>query len=777
MKRWAIRIVALGAVGILGWLTVAVAQKQWGLYDAPPPDFSKAPVNSDAFGISPPTATAAAPSPSGVVQASATSAPVAEQRATPVDPFQGIDRTDPRTASAPAAEPSRLDADPASAPIGKSTPAASRNAPHDDIPSANEAGIAEVRPTGSPREGEAPAELKTAPRNVSRPATDDPTAAAQSDPRSPTAIGDRYRNSFSRDSAASTSSNSGVSPVAGIAAATGALEAVNSTNRTPRNQSSAPTSASDPATGSRYQNPPMNAVAVSSPNSASDDNLLRPAPTTAQTDNAAAVMARSTPSSMPAATDTAASTVNIEGMGRPGDKKLEGTQAPSVTLEKQAPPEIQVGKAAKFDIVVHNVGPVEAADVEVIDAVPQGTQLLGTTPKANIGPRGEIVWKLGNMKPGEEQKLQVEVMPLTEGEVGSVAVVQFRSTASVRTVATKPELVLELNSPPQVMIGGDVTINIKLSNPGTGAANKIVLSEKVPPGFQHPAGAELEFEVGTLKPGEMKQLDLALHAVQAGKFANKLVVEGDANLHTEQTANVEVIAPALSVALNGPGLRYLERQAKYTVSVNNPGTAPAKDVDLVTQLPKGMQFVDASDSGHYDSNSHSVVWSLAELPAGQSGSVTLVTLAKEPGEQKFRTEGRATGGLNDVNEQVTVVEGVAAVLFTVADVDDPVEVGSQATYEIHVVNQGSKAANHVQVGALLPPEMKPTSAEGPVKYAIDGQRVVFDPLARLAPKADVTFRVVGQCLAAGDLRVKVQLQTEEMAQPVTKEESTKVYKD
>ncbi len=306
-------------------------------------------------------------------------------------------------------------------------------------------------------------------------------------------------------------------------------------------------------------------------------------------------------------------------MGRPGDKKLEGTQAPSVTLEKIAPPEIQVGKAAKFGIVVRNVGPVEAADVEVIDAVPQGTQLLGTTPKANVGPRGEIVWKLGNMKSGDESKLEVEVMPVTEGEIGSVAVVQFRSTASVRTVATKPELVLELNSPPQVMIGGDATIGIKLSNPGTGAAEKVVLSEKVPAGLQHPAGSELEFEVGTLKPGETRQLDLTLHAVQAGKFANKLVVEGDANLHTEQTANIEVIAPALSVALNGPGLRYLDRQAKYTVSITNPGTAPAKDVDLVTQLPKGMQFVDASDSGHYDSNSHSVVWSLAELPAGAIG--------------------------------------------------------------------------------------------------------------------------------------------------------------
>ncbi len=764
MKSWAIRFLLLAGVGGGGWLTVAVAQKQWGLYEAPAPDFSKAPVNADAFTVAPAAAMPTATNPSAVVQASATSAPVSEQKAAPVDPFQGLDRSDPRAA---AAEPAQLDADPASAPVSRAASPASHNSSHDDIPPAGEAGIAEAPAATSHREAEAPAE-----------------------PRAGRAVGDRYRNSFPQESTESAGSNSGIEPAAGIAAATGGLEAVNSADRSGNNHSQAPMSRSDSGMesagmGSRYQNPPASGATAAAPNAlsagSSDENLLRPAPTgvqtAAQNEAPTAILARSTPSSLSTAADTAASSVNVEGMGRPGDKKLEGTQAPSVTLEKIAPPEIQVGKAAKFQVVVRNVGPVEAADVEVIDAVPQGTQLLGTTPKANVGPRGEIVWKLGNMKSGDESKLEVEVMPVTEGEIGSVAVVQFRSTASVRTVATKPELVLELTSPPQVMIGGDAKIGIKLSNPGTGAAEKVVLSEKVPAGLQHPAGSELEFEVGELKPGESRQLDLTLHAVQAGKFANKLVVEGDANLHTEQTANIEVIAPAISVALNGPGLRYLDRQAKYTVSVSNPGTAPAKEVDLVTQLPKGMQFVDASDSGHYDSNSHTVVWSLAELPAGQSGSVTLTALAKEPGEQKFRTEGRASGGLSDVNEQVTVVEGVAAVLFTVADVEDPVEVGGSATYEIHVVNQGSKAANHVQVGALLPPEMKPTGAEGPAKFAMDGQRVLFEPLARLAPKADVTYKVTAQCQSPGDLRIKVQVQTDEMAQPVTKEESTRVYKD
>ena len=227
----------------------------------------------------------------------------------------------------------------------------------------------------------------------------------------------------------------------------------------------------------------------------------------------------------------------------------------------------------------------------------------------------------------------------------------------------------------------------------------------------------------------------------------------------------------------GPGLRYLDRQAKYTVSVSNPGTAAARDIVLTTRLPKGMQFVEATDSGRYDAATNSVMWALDELPPGQSGSVSLTTLAKDAGEQKLRGEVKAAGGLSESTEQTTMVEGVAAVLFTVADIDDPVEVGGNATYEIHVVNQGSKATNRLQIAVDFPPQIKPTSGDGPSHPTIDGQRMLFEPMSRLAPKADVTYKVVGQCLAPGDLRVQVLLKTDDMEKPVVKEESTRVYKD
>ena len=67
-------------------------------------------------------------------------------------------------------------------------------------------------------------------------------------------------------------------------------------------------------------------------------------------------------------------------------------------------------------------------------------------------------------------------MPTAEGEIGSVATVHFGADASARTIATRPQLVVETAVPKhKVLIGDQVTLSITISNPGTGVATGVVL--------------------------------------------------------------------------------------------------------------------------------------------------------------------------------------------------------------------------------------------------------------------------------------------------------------
>ncbi|MDY0169260.1 MAG: DUF11 domain-containing protein, partial [Thermoguttaceae bacterium] len=451
---------------------------------------------------------------------------------------------------------------------------------------------------------------------------------------------------------------------------------------------------------------------------------------------------------------------------------------PQVTIEKVAPAAMQVGKPATFVIKVRNTGPVAATGVEVRDQVPKGAQLASTTPRASRGTRGELVWSLGTLDPGEETSVEMQVTPVDEGEIGSVATVHFSAAASAKGVATKPELVVDSSAPSQVLIGETLKLSITLSNPGSGTATGVVLSERVPPGLRHPAGADLEYDVGSLAPGESRKLELDLVADRPGQVTNVIVARGEGNLRAEHRLDIHVIAPQLELAVDGPQRRFLEREAVYEVGISNPGTAPARNVELVAHLPDGLEFVSANNAGHFDEATRAVHWRLEELPVQETGVVKLVTMPVRAGEHSLRIRGTAAKGVEAESEQPVLIEGIAAILFEVRDVVDPIEVGGETVYEINVLNQGSKAASNVRVHVLLPPEMQPVAAEGPAQHVIEGRQIAFEPLSRLAPKADTVYRVRVRGLEPGDLRVRVQLLTDEMGDvPVTKEESTRVYSD
>ncbi|MFT7643065.1 MAG: putative repeat protein (TIGR01451 family), partial [Pirellulaceae bacterium] len=464
------------------------------------------------------------------------------------------------------------------------------------------------------------------------------------------------------------------------------------------------------------------------------------------------------------------------GQGTPGARNLEGPQSPQVVLEKRAPEEIQVNVPATFEIVVRNVGAIDANEVTVVDEVPDGTQFSEASPAAQqIG--GSVTWQLGTLKPGDERVLSMVVIPVREGEVGSVARVQFQAQATSRTTCTKPMLKVTQTGPQSVLAGEYVTFTITVSNPGTGAAYDVVLEEDVPAGLSHQAGSELQHSLGTLPPGSTRELQLTLKAEKAGMIANEIRVRGKGKIIARDALKLEVVAPELQLTLDGPSRRYLNREATYTFSVYNPGTAPAKDVELISYLPKGFEFKEADKQGHYDPRKHAVYWSLTQLPPDQKGLVSLTVVPVETGSHKVRAESRAQQNLSAAYEHEVEVSALAELKLTIADSADPIELGKDTVYEIRVTNTGSKEAVNVRLAVTLPVGLRPIGADGPTREQIDGQNVSFQGLTRLDTNSSTVFRVQAQGVSAGDQTIKVQVVCDDSQAPTVYEEVTRVYQD
>jgi len=114
---------------------------------------------------------------------------------------------------------------------------------------------------------------------------------------------------------------------------------------------------------------------------------------------------------------------------------------------------------------------------------------------------------------------------------------------------------------------------------------------------------------------------------------------------------------------------------------------------------------------------------------------------------------------------------IAAILLEVIDLADPIEVGSNETYEITVTNQGSDYSTNIRIACTLEDTMQYISSDGPTKGTCVGKTVTFDSLI----KAATTWKVVVKALRPGDVRFKVEMIEDCLRRPVEETEATNFY--
>lgn len=462
-------------------------------------------------------------------------------------------------------------------------------------------------------------------------------------------------------------------------------------------------------------------------------------------------------------------------LNEPGDRRLEGAQAPSVVIHKRAPDQVKVGKPATFVIQIQNTGVVEAADVEVHDRIPAGMKLVEATPQATVsGDR--LLWQLGTLEPGGERTISMQLIPEVEGELGSVARVSFEAAAAVRTVSTRPAIKITQRAPDKVLIGQQVEIELEVSNPGSGAASGVVLQTDVPEGLEHPKGRQLDNMIGVLAPGEVRRQVLRLRAVAPGVVNSEIRLTGDDGLSAVDTVPIEIIAPALAVELEGPARRFLERQATYQIRLANVGSAEATNVEVVAYLDRGFSFVGTEHQGQYDPSRHAVFWSLAELPPEAQGTVPLTLLPIEAGERAIKLEARGDLNLVSRSEKRVTVDAPADLTFAITDDADPIEIGTMATYEIKIMNRGAGDDADVNLKLQLPDGLELVSSESDA--STDGKGlIVFAPQAVIPARGEIVHRIRVKGAKPGTQIVRAVVTSRAVPTAVTKEESTTVYSD
>lgn len=470
-------------------------------------------------------------------------------------------------------------------------------------------------------------------------------------------------------------------------------------------------------------------------------------------------------------------------------------QAPSVTVEFVAPESVSVGQVLVYELLVRNVGTSAVANVRVEDELPTRCALVSTEPVAEAA--GErLAWSLGTLEAGVERRIKISVKPGEEGELRSRAAVSFAAAVDARIKVTRPKIGIAIAGIETARVGDKVSFQIQLSNTGTGPAGKIQLQARFSEGLLHTQGSVIEAELAGLPAGQTKTLALETVAVKGGPQTCMLTASADGGQPETAKASVNLVEPMLVVKQSGPSTVMVRSEAVYQLELSNPGSATTDPVQIVTTLPTGFDFVQATDSGNFAEANRSVSWKVPGIAPGQSKTIAVKVRSSAPSEGVVRTAAMTVGsdaaapstgivaadhraggkGLEARAETPVKAEGIPALRFEVSDVDDPVEVGKEAVYEIRLLNQGTGPCTNVQIVAELSEGTSAAGATGPTTGRVTGQQIVFDPIPQFGMKGEAVFRVRVRGDLAGDHRFRVRMACDQVKTPVTKEENTRFYK-
>jgi uncharacterized repeat protein (TIGR01451 family) len=188
-------------------------------------------------------------------------------------------------------------------------------------------------------------------------------------------------------------------------------------------------------------------------------------------------------------------------------------------------------------------------------------------------------------------------------------------------------------------------------------------------------------------------------------------------------------------------------------------------------VPEGLDFRGADNNGSREGNR--IVWRVGTLEAGQSRVLTTSFMCNRPG--RFKNMATVTYCVEASDECELDVQGVPAILLECVDDPDPIEVGGNVTYTITVTNQGTAVGTNIVIVCTLPSELEHVDSRGPTDASIDGNRISFAPVASIAPKANVVYKVTVKGVSIGDVRFHVEMQSDQIGEPVMETEATRVY--
>jgi uncharacterized repeat protein (TIGR01451 family) len=158
---------------------------------------------------------------------------------------------------------------------------------------------------------------------------------------------------------------------------------------------------------------------------------------------------------------------------------------PKMKVMKSGPDKRYVNLPAIYQITVENAGTIPLKGVSITDQVPLKASFVRASDNGEAKDN-VVTWTLGDLEPGVSKTVELELKAVSEGAIVNQAIARadhgVEQQAAVKTTfAGVAALTLDVqhdNDPLEV--GGAITYDIKVSNPGSSAARNVLVTVQAP---------------------------------------------------------------------------------------------------------------------------------------------------------------------------------------------------------------------------------------------------------------------------------------------------------
>lgn len=382
--------------------------------------------------------------------------------------------------------------------------------------------------------------------------------------------------------------------------------------------------------------------------------------------------------------------------------------SPNLQMKKTGPAEGVLQAPLNYRIVLTNAGRVPVTDVQVVDTLPDGLEYVQESSGSlvsKVGPEpNQRTWEIGTLKPNETRTIDYRVMPRKVGEWSSEAVATGSGAqvkAGCNTNIQEAKLTLQVSGPAndKGTANSPTTYMVHVHNTGSAVLHNVRVTCNFPAEMRIARAANggqmfkdaVQWVVPKLGPKETKELSVALTAPSAG--LRDVIVSARADRGLEQRKKLSTVfegIPALNWQTEGTPVAASGQEVSYTITITNPGSAPARNVKVSVDLPEQVEFRQALPG--FQRGKGAIFFAPLEILPKQSVAMKVVTTARKAGEARFHfelnAEGMSSGPLR--HSKATTISPSGE---TKKDVD-PTRVGKAAKSEVwdpmNIAEGGSK---------------------------------------------------------------------------------------